>query len=663
MQWWPAAKRSAQTVPKRESRVHAFVIRETRVGRGGPSSFSSSTSMRVTTRSQLALPPIDFTQLANSPLKNARQATRNNDPPDTMLESHHPLASHSADDGGRLSSKRPSSPLDASSAEQLNERASKKLKRDNAEFSTPVSLEQLNLTFSTTLPQQPMPSSMFPRAHSVPAHTSTPHLDLTSVPFSPSKSKGKERLRFMSVPSPNRAPNAAVAHDLTFGRKQDHVVQMAEVPPTTPREARQHLSITQMASSPLTPLSPQTSSTSGVAYEEMVVEVKQDDGSKDGEDDHSSQPRSRSKTPTPSSRIPRSSTALVALSAKKGVVSRMRPRTPSTPSTPIQTINFGASDDLPPETPKRGRPPGVADSVSRARTPGQVHSSTPGPSRSKTPGPSTVEHTRSVQRTPGRRETSKTPRLNTPSTSRARAQSLAAPSERPDSQSTVFIAAKPKTPARASSIPRPKTPNVHNPTPSEVEAEMAATRPAPHIVSQGTTDDTPPASITTHSAVPRSSHVHKTEPDVSSAEVQTGNNVQHVPVAGATGIGKRPAPRKRSASAAPEFSGGVRLTRSASLRQKENKKNMGIHVKEGEMRRDEGAQLGAPPNATHSSIDPPWQGLTQVLALRRTRARASRTVIRKTMCHQIWLPTGRKRRPKTCPRAMILLLAELARAP
>ncbi|KAI0343406.1 hypothetical protein BDW22DRAFT_1355838, partial [Trametopsis cervina] len=225
-------------------------------------------------------------------------------------------------------------------------------------------------------------------------------------------------------------------------------------PPATPVAAGPFAFAT---TSPLTPLPPtpfvhSSAPGSTVKYQDVVVAIKQDVD----QDDATQQASSRAKTPTPASRIPRPSTASSILSAKKGVVSKMRPKTPTTPSRPSSPSLDSPSKPLPPKTPTRVKQPAIPGSSMKAKTPARGRPSTPGPSRSKTPAADV--------KTPGPSNGAETRRSRTPAVIRSRPHT---PMQAEEDVFNVTHAAEPQSFSQDPSTPKVKPPVTPSPVPVE----------------------------------------------------------------------------------------------------------------------------------------------------------------------------------------------------
>ncbi len=321
-------------------------------------------------------------------------------------------------------------------------------------LSTTTNSSILTEPLSPTTQTQTRPLNIFPRAQVGSSNATI--LDLTRVPPSPSKGKGKEKLRYTSLDPEEsgststprvKAKTRSLSED---GDGGDDRMAMDGIPslninvqsPMTPRprppsHEDNSLGISAISTSPLTPLPPtplppphhthtvdssRANQHNSASYEEMFVEVKSRDGDRDNEDEGARTPRSKTPTPTTSShalsngastsRIPhsqprppsqsqsqtlppsRSSTALVAVTAKRGIVNRMKPKVPSgsTPTSTSSTTPATSSVGV------RGR----SESTSTVGATGRARSKTPARTLSG-PGTSATGDVRGPK-TPGRKE-------------------------------------------------------------------------------------------------------------------------------------------------------------------------------------------------------------------------------------------------------------------
>ncbi|KAI0090493.1 hypothetical protein BDY19DRAFT_991938 [Irpex rosettiformis] len=669
--------------------------------------------MPTATRSQATLAQFNFTSKSSSKSAHARNSG-DRDKASVGVEDGSRAASMDGDGEQSHDStknpKRPSPPQNEINSDQPDERAAKRLKSahpgeppGHADAHTPrpshdhdpaqdifTPIQPHTGPPSASSPPSPSPSqttvgsslAVFPRAQSAPADSDVPHLDFKRIPPSPSKGKGKDTLRFTSVPPSESSQDSAIFHssNLNYTSRGGNAQEGADVPmvgpiPTTPHPRSNFLALSAVSMSPLTPLPPTPlpqplSSTRhpnpSQLYQDIFVQVKQSDGTiahthslththtaePDASSSSSRTPRSKTPTPTlPISNVndgllPRHSTALVAVTAKKGIVGRMRPKTSGGPSSsPSNVTASKASKEVvvPPKTPtQRTRTvstPEPSTSMARARskTPGRVGGEvpkTPGrtstevpktPGRTntevpktpgreriasgvavlKTPGrtrplsdaktpvrgaaelPKTPGRGRSeIPKTPGRGDTSKIPLPKTPSFPGSRSQSQPrahSPEWRRDEardvdtlQASALSVSRPKTPGRGSSIPRPKFPRspYAQPTKTEMFAEVEsrvervsqpeerADKVAPPVLASPSELSNPQLPHPINSELGGSAHT---------SDIQPGHRT--------TEVAKKPPSRKRSASVAPDGPGGVRMTRSASLRQQETKKQMDLKGK------------------------------------------------------------------------------------
>ncbi|KZT69712.1 hypothetical protein DAEQUDRAFT_250685 [Daedalea quercina L-15889] len=231
---------------RRGARAGGWNARTLRTDARPPCSMASSRR----TRSQLALPAFDLNQLARSPLKDARQALRNNQSPQTNPGI--------ADVDPRLFSplhkqpKRPSSPF---KDHGTYERDSKRARHDDQreENQSPL-LGPRRPPSASSIRESTVPldtPSKFRRAQSVPIWPSAPLIDLNHIPRSPSKPSPV--LRIATLPIEGVQPVQPVAPLTT----QEPIAQLtlnnasspAPIPPSTPEQ-------TMAPTSPLTPLTP-----------------------------------------------------------------------------------------------------------------------------------------------------------------------------------------------------------------------------------------------------------------------------------------------------------------------------------------------------------------------------------------------------------------------
>ncbi|TFY55104.1 hypothetical protein EVJ58_g8458 [Rhodofomes roseus] len=214
------------------------------------------------TRSQLALPAFDLNQLARSPLKDARQALRNNQSPQS-----NPLA----EAGPHLFSplrkqhKRSSSPFKDTNA---YERDYKRAKHDDGREENCSPLLRPRRPPSASSIREATAQSHTPpnfrRAQSVPAWPSTPLIDLTRVSRSPSKAS--PILHIATLPSELTHPNQPIGQEPSAPLAFDHA-SLVLAHPCTPD---------QPTSPPISPLSPLTPLTDAAGIPSDAVQSSDD---------------------------------------------------------------------------------------------------------------------------------------------------------------------------------------------------------------------------------------------------------------------------------------------------------------------------------------------------------------------------------------------------
>lgn len=183
------------------------------------------------TRSQLALPDIDINQLARSPLKDARQAFRNNQSLQTTSESETFLLSPVSQTASEplfspthRHSKRPSSPW-------KEERDFKRPRHDDSREENRSPLLGPSRPPSASSIREPSlnTTAKFRRAQSVPIWPSAPVIDFNRIPRSPSKPSSM--LRIAVIPT-QYLP--AVRHELSAEPIADSVGPHASERATSP---------------------------------------------------------------------------------------------------------------------------------------------------------------------------------------------------------------------------------------------------------------------------------------------------------------------------------------------------------------------------------------------------------------------------------------------
>ncbi len=494
------------------------------------------------TRSQLTLPDFPHDIVGRSPLKEAKTARRsaNNSEKLPAVSQHgSDLVGREGEDGAgavaRSNSKRPSPGA-------LRERAVKRVKRlPDEEETTPLPVASGSALFlsakplsSSSLPSvAPELSSATPkgftRSQSVPLEGSIPLVNLTQVPPSPwrSPSKSKHKLRIMSVPPMDPIPDGITLPETgsqgsrsgdgteAMVGSQDEDVQMSSLP--SPSHSSLITPLESGASALLLPAVQSTQSipTSPLTPLPPTPQLFRNPAVSNGYNDVQAEidPRtSRSKTPSTVSRIPRT----------------------YAPYMPLPVASTSSSL----VTPKRGI-------VSRMKPKGSG-GATPGSSKMPMAGSSALS------------ADTRTPKLSalyskfvtTPTATRAVPSTMA-----------------PKAVAHVdTAVPRARTPKPGPPQPPEGEI--------------ATTFDIPSIPVATASKLGGSDE-SKYDMQVPLNDVYDAatDDAPKPPALKppALGAGAKPtAPterRKKPVATVAEIPLGGRMTRSASLRQKENKKN------------------------------------------------------------------------------------------